>query len=270
MILAHRVALDGVQLDELDERINIKAVEEGAGKENIGAVNAAGGAGQRITNRRRSTLDVTVKFSLLITDDEMQERSTLLEKVNAWAAGGGWLTINYKENRRLFVVCAQAPGAGDQFSWTNVYTITFRAYALPYWEESTPTVAKSGVTTGGTSASAVAIQVNGSAETDAEVTLQNKSGMTIQHAVLNIGGSRMEFNSLNLGGSESLKVAHEYTDGLRVLKIYILNGSTERSAMACRTPASADDLILSPGRRWVNFAADRACQMTVEVRGRFV
>ena len=38
MILAHRAALNGVQLDSLDSRINIKAIEEGAGKETISAV----------------------------------------------------------------------------------------------------------------------------------------------------------------------------------------------------------------------------------------
>lgn len=266
MILAHRIALNGIQLDELDERINIKAIEEGAGKESIGAVSLFGGAGQRITNRHRDTLDVMVKFSMLIGDEEMTERSSLLEKIKAWAAGGGYLTINYKPNRRLHVTCAQAPGAGDQYEWTTVYTITFRAYALPYWEEENAISSATGVVASGS----VTMQVNGSAETDAEVILENRSGMTINTVNITAAGKQMHFGSLNLGGSESLVITHEIVDEQRVLSIYIKSGNSRRSAMAKRTADSVDDLYIMPGARVISFSADRACKMTVNVRGRFV
>ena len=266
MILAHRVALNGVQLDELDDRINIKGIEEGAGKETIGAAAMAGGAGQRITNRHRDTVDVTVKFSMLIEPELLQERSALLEKINAWAAGGGYLTVNYKENRRLQVICAQAPGAGDQYEWTSVYTITFRAYALPYWEEETPKSGTSGVSAGGS----VAIEVEGSTETDADIVLENRSGMLIENVTINAAGSLMEFESLGLNGGEKLVITHETVNDRRLLKIYIDHSGTKRSAMAMRTPASADDLYVKPGSRTFSFDADRACKMTVNVRGRFV
>ena len=266
MILAHRVALNGVQLDELDDRINIKGIEEGAGKETISTASMARGAGQRITNRHRDTLDVTVKFSMLIEPEQLQERSTLLEKINAWAAGGGYLTVNYKENRRLYVVCSQAPGAGDQFEWTSVYTITFRAYALPYWEEETPKSGGSAVAASGS----VAVEVEGSAETEAEVILENRSGMLINNVVINAAGSLMQFNTLGLTGGEKLVITHEIVNTKRILRIYIEHNGTRRSAMDKRTAASADDLYVKPGSRTFSFSADRACKMTVNVRGRFV
>ena len=270
MILAHRAALNGVQLDEIDERINIKGIEEGAGKETTGTVSAAGGAGQRVTNRHRDTLDITVKFSMTTENadqaEELTDRSELLEKINTWAAGGGWLTINYKPNRRLYVECMQAPGAGDIYEWTSVYTITFRAYALPYWEEDTPVSGTSGTAGSGS----VSLNVNGSEETDADITIRNMSGMTINNVTVNAAGKRMDFTSLGLGGNERLVITHQIYGTQRLVRIYITNGSSTRSAMARRTSGSANNTNVKPGARTFSFAADRACQMEVSVRGRFV
>jgi len=260
MILAHRIALNGLQLDEIDERINIKSITEGAGKETISAAGTAQRNGQRITNRRRDTLDITVKFSMLIGPEEMQERSTLLERINTWAAGGGWLTVNYKSGRRLMVVCAQAPGAGDQYEWTNVYQITFRAYSMPYWEDETAFNSSSAVAASGS----FGIQVPGSVETDAEVTVVNKSGMTINTLRLNIAGNEMSFTNLNLGGNQTLIIDHVYTDSLYYLRMRIGN----RSVLANR--AGADEFVMKPGWRSASFTADRAVQVTVSARGRYI
>ena len=135
MILKRRVALEGVQLDELDERIVISGIDEAAGKDSITAVGSSAGVGQRITGRRRDTLDVPVKFLMKIKNGDMEARELLLEKINGWAAAGGWLTVGHRPDRRLNVVLAQAPGAGDMFNWTNEYTMVFRAYSVPYWED---------------------------------------------------------------------------------------------------------------------------------------
>lgn len=259
MILAHRVALNGVQLDEVDSRIIIKGIDEAAGKETISAASPAFGCGQRVTNRHRDTLDLTVKFALCLRTTELQERSNVFEAVNRWAANGGTLTVNYKANRRLNVVCTQCPGAGDQYERTSVYSITFRAYGIPYWEEETPRNAGTG-----TAASAsCSIDVGGSAETVADVTLYNRSGMTINNVTINAAGKVMTFNSLGMGWSEALTISHT-SDGLLRIRV----GS--RSAMQFRTIGSANDLTVLPGVRSFSFSADRACQMAVSVRGRFV
>ena len=258
MNLAHRVALNGVQLDEIDERINIKAVEEGAGKETLSAAGTAAGCGQRITNRRRDTLDIVVKFSMLIDYKDLPSRAELLEKVIKWAADGGYLTVNYKPNRRIYVVLAQAPGGGDLYEWTSVYSLTFRAFSVPYWEEETPRT----VRTGTASNAACSMTVDGSAETAADITLYNRSGMTINNVTINAAGNTMTFKNLNMGGNATLTIRHSET-GLLVLRV------GGRSAMACRTPDSANDTRVKPGTRSFSFSADRACEMLVECRGRF-
>lgn len=265
MILAHRVALNGVELDELDERINIKSVEGGAGKMSISAQATAGGSGQRITGWHRDTMDVIVKFSMTIMPEELEARNAVLEKINAWAAEGGYLTVNYKANRRVFVECVQAPGEGDLYEWTTVYSITFRAYAVPYWEEAAEVSRTSAVG----SAEGVSMDVAGSAETEADITLQNMSGMIINNVTVRAGDSVISFTGLGLEGNERLVIRHEIIGRKKLLRILIAGGA-ERSVLAKRTQESSDDLAVKPGTRAFSFSADRACQMTVGVRGRFV
>ena len=258
MILAHRVALNGTQLDSVDNRINIKAVEEGAGKETIGAASLAGRSGQRITNRHRDTLDVVVKFSIN-EPDSLQDRETILESVNKWAAGGGALTLNYKAGRVLNVICAQCPGAGDAYDWTAVYAITFRAYEVPYWQESTDTTG----TASGDSGS-VSLTVNGSAETVAEVTFKNTSGSTCDTFSVTAGSSSMALTNLGLANNETLEIDHNG----RILRIRIKNTSNVyRSVLEKRT--GADDLYLQPGSRTISYTAGQSGNFTAKVRGRF-
>jgi phage-related protein len=266
MQLKRRVALDGVWLDEVDRRIVISGVEPGDGKESISAVDAAAGYGQRVTGSRRSTLDIVVKFKLLQrsrSEGNMAERAQLLEAVNAWAAGGGVLTVNYKPNRRLNVVLAQAPGEGSLWDYTKEFQITFRAYAVPYWEDE----AESSQTIGGSSLSkSGSIQVGGSVPTQADVEIVNTSGKTINNVTVSVAGKSMTLNSLGLAGSETLVIDHK--DGL--VRIRIRSGSSYRSVMAKRTDASADDFVAEPGTKTISYSAQRACRMIVTWRNRYL
>lgn len=260
MILAHRVALNGTQLDSLDNRIIIKAIEEGAGKETISATPAGSRHGQRVQRKRRDYLDVNVKFSL--NEDVMVTRSTLLETINKWAAAGGALTVGHRTGRVLNVICAQCPGAGDVYEWTTVYTITFRAYEVPFWQETTATTG----TASGTSGS-VSLTVPGSAETVAEFEFKNTSGAAFNSFSITAGASTMEFTNLGLGNNETLVVDH--VGRLIRIRIRATNGTTYRSAMTKRTVGSSDDLYISPGSRTVSYTSQGAGNFTVSVKGRF-
>lgn len=263
MILSRRIALNGVQLDEVDERILIQSINAGAGKENAGAV-AIGRGGSRFTGRKRESTDTTVEFSIPIDMDNMAARTEVFEKVAAWAAGGGWITTSEKPNRRIYGELAQFPAAGDMYEWTSRYTITFRSYGVPYWEENDPVMAYTeDVQTGGG-----ILTVNGSAETQADVKLENKSGMEISTASITIGGKTMDFTSLGLMGDEALMIDHNHEGVLRI-RIRDAGGGV-RSAMSKRSRESADDFFLKPGTHEYHFTAQRACRVTISVRGRFL
>jgi len=264
MILTRRAALNGVWLDEIDSRIVISGIELGDGKENITAVDSAAGYGQRITARWRQTMDIVIRFRMLEHGKNvtgLTERAQLLEMVNTWAANGGYLTLNYKPNRRVSVILAQPPGEGSLWDYTKEFSLTFRAYAVPYWEDENA----NSVTFGGSAASGSrSILIEGSAKTQCDVELQNVSGMTINSCRIVIGENTMTFSSLGMGGSEALVIDHQ--DGL--LRIRIRNGSSYRSVMASRS--GADDFKVTPGTQSCSFSADRACRMAVSWRNRYL
>lgn len=266
MQLAHRVSLGGVQLDEIDERIIIKAVDGGAGKDTVTKANTGAVDGARITGKRRDSIEVQVKFSMNIRRDIMEERADVLERIIAWATRGGYLRIGYKPNRRLFIDEVTTPGEGDLWKRLSEYTITFRANAIPYWEEDDAVSAATETTQNGSGT----ITVNGSARTVADCELQNMSGANINIAEIAIGGKTMSFSALALAGDECLVIDHAITEGKNVIRIRIRDALGEyRSALGKRSAASADEFEVTPGSCAVSFSAQRACQLTVKVRGRF-
>lgn len=267
MQLMHRVALDGAQLDEIDSRIMIQKVETGDGKESISTVSLAGDSGSRVTAVHRDSLDITVRFTIKLRKTEMAERETLLEKINAWAFPGGWLTTNNKEDRRIKVFRAQAARAGDPWDWTKVYDIVFRACGVPYWQEETPSV----LMRQNTRSETLVMGINGSEKTALEAQFTNTSGSTIDSFALDTGESRMAFASLGLGNGETLVIDHADTGKRSLLQLRIRNTSGNyRSAMDKRTAAdSSNDLSISPGLHSIQMTAGGVGRITVSCCGRF-
>lgn len=261
MILAHRAALNGVQLDSLDNRILISSIDEAAGRDNISAVSLGAGSGQRITGTRRDTLDITIKFALNIQKNNMAGRSALLDAVNAWAAPGGVLTIGNRTGKQLQVVLATAPGGGDQFNWTNEFTLVFRAYAIPFWEDVTAT----SVTLEQDDSGSGILTVPGSAETVGEALIQNKSGGSLDNLSLTINGHTMSFAGLGLTNNGYLTIDHVMTAG-GVYAMRARIGNT--SVMAART--GDDEFYLKPGANTITWSADGDVIIQVSAKGRYL
>ena len=265
MILKRRVALNGVWLDQVDSRIVISSVEPADGKDNISAVDAAAGYGQRITGNRRSTVDMVVKFRILEhghSGSGQQARAEVLEKINAWAAAGGELTVDYKPGRRLNVILAQAPGEGSLWDYTKEFTITFRAYAIPYWEDAVASGTSFNAAAGTGSRSII---IEGSAKTQCDVSVANTSGQTMNTCSLSVGGQGMSFTGLGLASGETLVIDH--VDGLVRIRIRGTGGAY-RSAMAMRT--GADDYMVTPGTVACGYTLEKAGRITVGWRARYL
>ena len=267
MQMRHRVALDGVELDGVDSRIMISKIETADGKETISAVSLWGDtAGSRVTNVHRDSIEITVKFRIRLKKRSMAEREEVIEKANAWAFGGGWLTTNYKTNRKIRVFRAQAAGAGDPWEWTKEYSIVFRACGVPYWQERNPEI----VMRQGVSSAAVVLGVNGSEKSVVEAQFKNTSGGTINTFSINTGESAMSFSALGLGNGETLVIDH-YDNGKKcLLRLRIMStGGSYRSVMNKRSGGSSDDLDVTPGLKTVHVSAGGAGNITVSCSGRF-
>lgn len=257
MILSKRVALEGVQLDELHEAIVIRSINPGVPHENITAVNRMGGSGQRVTGSHFETLDVIVTYAINVSKRDMALRRQIFEMVNAWAARRGWLTVNWMPNRKMYVDKVLFPSGGDMWEWTNEYQLTFRSYNVPFWQDIEPAQAVSGITNNGS----LSLTVPGMITTTMDAYFENKSGMTINNFRITAGGNEIRLSSLGLGGTETLAVNHG-GDGLLQIKI----GS--RSVYHKYT--GSDDLYVNPGAVGIAFSAERAGMLTARAWGRYV
>lgn len=257
MILSRRCALDGVQLDEIDEAIVIRSMDPGTPAENMSAVDRMGGWGQRITTEHWQALEAKVTYGINVPKRQMVRRREIFDAVNSWARKKGWLTMNNLEGRRMWVEKVILPGSGDLWDWTAEFTITFRAYGVPFWQNEQPAQAVSGTAASGR----VWLQAGGNVESVIDASFRNMSGMTINNLWIETGGRRITLGGLGLGGSETLAISHR-TDGLLQMKI----GS--RSVYS--QYRGADDLIVQPGSNAVDFSADRAGILTVQSYGRWI
>ena len=265
MQLKHRVAVAGVQLDEIDERIMITWVGTEKPKENISTISLMGEHGSRVTNKHRDSIDVTVKFTLRIRKKQMSERETLLERINAWASMGGWLTTNYKPGRRIRVFLAEFATAGDPWEWTTEYSLVFRACGVPYWQETSgQTETQSGKSNG-----TFTLTNPGSSGT-IDVSFLNTSSGTVNTFSITAGESAILLSNLGLASGETLKIDRADNGQRAYLRIRIMDtGGSHRSLLEAVDPESDDDLIIGTGAQTVSFTAQRAGTITVKCIGRF-
>ena len=273
MILKRRVALDGRQLDQVDERIAIRGIDFGGGRDTISAESLDGGTGSRVSNRHRDSLDITIRFGLRIEPGDETERGELLEAVNGWAAAGGWLTTNLKPDRRIRVICASLPGDGEVMDWTKDYAIVLRAYGCPWWQEETGT---SGAQTSNGGRNQVTMAINGYMPAPIDLEYTNLGATTLTGATIGAGPSvsspesQIILTGLGLAQGETLVIDHPDEGDRSWLRIRIRNASgVYRSALSCRTPESSDDLTVSPGRKTIWIAKSGTGTLTVTCRGRF-
>jgi len=268
MQLMRRVALGGVQLDSVDPAIVIQGIEPQAGKDSVTSVPRGASGGSRVTGQRRDYLEIAVKFTINEKSYRPEARATVLEKVCRWAAAGGVLTVNYKPGRQARVICAQLPGEGDAAK-RGTYTVTFRAYGVPYWTEPTGTVLTAS-NTNDTSVSSDSI--GGSCETVAEFTFTNLNSSTCTWVqVIGPKGS-VKLNQIALAQNETIHFDHD-ADGLQ--RIWIMNaaGDEARSAMGTRVAdvniISADELYVDPGSASFSLLSDKKGDWTVTIKGRY-
>lgn len=262
MITSRRVALDGEQLDQVDDRIVIQGFEPRAGKDTFATATAYASPGQRVTAAHRDSMDIIVKFSVRLKKGHMAERTEIIDKANAWARlayYGAWMTTNEREGQRIRVRIVQYPDPGDQRNWTGVYQFTFRAYAVPYWQDETPNVSRRA----NVQSQSLALGVGGNTETVMDLGFTNTSGGTINAVRVSTGSAMVAFAGLGLPSGKALVIGHTEKGKLTAL----CNGA---SCLAKITEDSSHDLWIEPGVANVAFSADGAGTLTISTTGRYV
>lgn len=256
------VALNGIELHTIDSAIILQGLDEGAASWNITAGSRAGNAGQHVNSVEKRYRDVIVTFAVSEIRDLIR-RSNIIQRVCAWAAAGGDLTVSYRDRQKLRVICQQLPAVKTLTKWAESYSITFRAYDIPFWQSMDR---ESATISAGTSGSAtLAVKESAGGKLCFEAT--NGSGSTVNAVNVTANGNSLIFASLGLANGEKLIVDYDEKD---IQRLRIKNTSdVYRSVLSKRTTASNDDVLLKCGANTISVTSGAALSWNLYTYGRW-
>ncbi len=272
-MLLYDVLLGGKSIHDLADEIIVTDIVEKPADMDIQTADRAMHPGTRETSRRRKKLEVEIDF-VIYTQDSTR-RAEIASLVAAWANDGGWLTINTRPGKRLYVRPTALPAQGSALRWQEEISITFTAFAQPYWE-STDYVSVILQTTWSNNQQmyydANVINPTGNVSS-IPVTLigWNTSEDTVMtHLKVMVGETFFEFTNLAVepGGLIFGLIIADYDEN-DILSIR--DDMAGVSLMANRTAESSDDLLAVPGKNnQIHVYSDTPCQMQLDTRGRWI
>lgn len=224
----YRVALNGQNLDVIADEIMILdvAYQQTAivAQEHV----LSGRNGTIVRGRRVERNNVTVTVEIHTQD--IERRQEICARIQVWAMGGGWLTVNSRPNQRLLVRCDRPPVIGSDLKWTGKITIGFVAMEKPFWED----IAERAVHV--KNGEDGQMYVKGSAEgVKVSASVVNNSGKTIDTMRVQAGETVFSFEKLSLESGKTLEIGEDEAGYL-----YIRAGG--ESKLNRRTAESDDEL----------------------------
>lgn len=252
------VSLDGRPLWAVDRRIRLVDVRECPPQLRVRTTQKAGREGLHVTQIRREALEVTVLFE--VRESDPARRQEVLSKVAAWCAGRV-LRVSTRPGMRLRAVCTTLPAGGSALRWTEVLTAVFTAYETPWWEAETPVRAA-----GEGRETELWLDVPGSGTSVMELTAENKGEAVCGQVTVRCGSDSLTLAGLTLAPGEKLRIGH---DEAGYMTLCAQGSGGTRSVYACRTPGSADEVRIQPGRSCIRCEADTPLSWQAEVRGRW-
>lgn len=254
MIGRYDAAINSTWLSEIDDRIVVVDVLDGAPKTRVVTSSAPSALGTRYIRTLRENLSVTIQFAIWEQDVEL--RKELLMRIQCWAAdainGVARLEISDRRRQQLYVRASEIPSIGSA-AWTGKLSMVFTAYEMPYWmdiEYVKTETAESG-----------ALFVPGLGEAFCEAEATNTGMDPVTALILSVGGTSFAFSGLNLAPGEKLIVSYDH-----FARVSARIGET--SVLANRTPESDDDLIALCGAyNQVAVSSDGSVSAVFKARG---
>ena len=248
--------MDGVKLADVGAVV-IREVTEPAPDMEITYTQRAFRGGQTVQKRRRKSLRVTIHAAVHELFD-LVRRNEIRQAVAAWC-DGGILELSNHPGQRLHVVCKGEPGLGDVRDFNAQLDIELEANAIPYWEDTMPSVFS------GTGASGSGqLYIGGTAKEIPVIVTFTPTG-TISTLTVAVSGGGVARTIELAGMSVTGPIVFDRDEEDRLL---IRSGTT--SLMRYRTAASADDLIVPHGMMTVAWAAGTGGSVSFSARGRWL
>lgn len=247
--------INGQSLRGVDPRIILRETSDGGLQTEQLWGDNPGRAGQRRMGSHPQSRRLTVSFAVR----ELQSpavRAAVIDKVNAWAQDG-FLQFSSRMHQRIPVIRSGVAAIGTAKDYTEEFAVTFDAAPSPFWESADTEK----VTISGKSASGQ-IKNLGSAPAEAIFTAIPTGG-TLNTLAVTVGGTRMDFTGLAVAKNGVLALGYD-SAGYQ----YIRSGTV--SKLGCRAAASADDLLAVPGVNACSIVANVACNITIEVRSKWL
>lgn len=269
MELLFDAALNGVAFSSIAEEVFLTDIVEEAPRMDTQTAPLALRDGLIRTHNRRQSLSVRLVY--VIRTQDVGLRSELRDKVAAWAAKGGVLTINSRPRKQLQVVMDTPPPLDSGGKWTNELSLTLTAYAVPFWEDVKAQglqFSTAWADTYGQYFFADVITPKGNApEIPLTVLLQciGESALTALKIVAN--ETVMEFTGLSIAAGQNVLAISYDKNGLLAIEDVM----TGESLMKNRTPASSDDLLVKTGKgNQIMIYSDQPVSGAISYRGRWV
>lgn len=128
----YEVTLNGVSMASLHPSIVITDVQYEPASYGLETYTIAKRQGARISRKHKDRAAVSISF--MVRAYNTAERQSIVQDIISWARNGGDLRINDRPGQFLQCICEQLPGVDTVRGWTSEMSITFAAYAIPYWQ----------------------------------------------------------------------------------------------------------------------------------------
>lgn len=268
MKLKRRVLLHNNNLDQIAREVVITTLEPGTTRMNVTAADT-GAWGQRITGRHWGVLEARVSYAIDVHTNNMQRRREVFDAVNAWAIKKGWLEfVSEAPGRRIYVDEVELPSPGDLWDWTANYTIIFRAYNVPFWQDTdAQTITKKKFANG--KEDSLTMEIGGTAPSVIDLSFKNVSGKTITNFQVKVGTQTLKLTNVQLEKDETLNMTHTAAGILKITADATRSGkAVSRSVYGLLT--GDDDMIVEPGKVLIKVSATRAGDLTVSNKARWL
>lgn len=250
------ITLDDHALTDVSNLVRIVDVIELRPGRTTTAKERLGMPGSVLTRDHLASRQVRIQF-VLLTDDHAA-RTAALSDITAWAMAGTRLKLSDRPGQQLHVNCTETPLTMSKRKWTDLCEMTFTAFALPFWEDVTPTECLATLTEG-----TLVITPPGNVRQVPLVCSVTPGSDTLTHLTIAANEAEMAFTGLHVPAGKTLRIDQE--NGLLTARWTADDGSLV-PCLSCRTGAETIPLYTNR-QNTVQVAANTACTIRAGARG---
>ena len=200
-------------------------------------------------------------------------RAECVDRLNAWAAKPGYITLSNRPGKRIYAECVQFASEGTLHKSAEVASVSFESVFSPYWENEQPATALVVLPGGGETAEAeMNLECTYETPVSAAVTVRDTP---IQSLTLRVGDTSITLESPETADEEGNTFKEPFADANDTIEIIhdfgvmtiTKNGIGIYSLL---TPDSSDELIAQPGINIVSVSASAPVTCVFKAHGRWV